>query len=187
VSDEARELLSRAESVQAAVDLEGGLPAAGARLATSLVELFTEWDAATFSPSGLWNLLWLAGDLTEHVDIYRAMQLFSSVARLYERHFARLSGHDPACEMAFDFFFNRRQQPLATLRFAEVLALLERVLRLDNRFCRRAALHGLGHLKQRAEEGDREKVDAVLEAFAAATADAGLADYARAARAGHLE
>ena len=183
MTPEAQELLARAESAAAAVDLEAGLPAAGARLSAALVELLTEGDLAAASPRALWNLLWLAGDLTVHVDIYRAMQLFSSLARLYERRFATLAAHEPAAEMAFDFVFNRPQQPLATLRFADVLALLERVLRLDNRFCRRAALHGLGHLKQRALDDDRARVDAVLDAFS----DVSLADYAAQARAGTLD
>jgi hypothetical protein len=183
MTDEAHKLLQRAESAPAAVDLEAGLPSAGAHLSAALVELFAEGDLAAVSPRALWNLLWLAADLTVHVDIYRAMQLFSSVARVYERHFAHLPSHDPAAEMAFDFFFNRPEQPLASLRFPEVLALLERILRLDNRFCRRAALHGLGHLKQRAQEDDRARVDAVLDTFQ----DPSLADYARQARDGNLD
>jgi hypothetical protein len=193
LSEEAAELLRRAESAVAAVDLEGGLPANGARLAAALSELLAEGEVGSASPRALWNLLWVAADLTVHVDVYRAMQLFSSVTRLFERHFARvLHDHDEAAEtaeMAFDFFFNRPDppgQPLATLRFADVLMLLERVLRLDNRHCRRAALHGLAHLKERAHEDDRVRVDAVLDGFAAACADASLADYARQARAGLL-
>jgi hypothetical protein len=183
MTPEARELLQRAEAVAAAVDLEAGLPASGARLSALVVELLTDGDLAAASPRALWNLLWLAADLTVHVDIYRAMQLFSSLARLYERRFSQLAAHEPAAEMAFDFVFNRREQPLATLRFTDVLALLERILRIDNRFCRRAALHGLGHLKQRALDDDRPKVDAVFDAFS----DSSLADYARAARDGQLD
>jgi hypothetical protein len=185
MTPESQELLARAESAQAAVDLEAGLPSAGARLSAALVELLAEGDLSAASPRALWNLLWVAADLTVHVDIYRAMQLFSSVTRLYERRFAGLDAHEPACEMGFDFFFNRREQPLASLRFADVLALLERVLKLDNRFCRRAALHGLGHLKQRAQEEDRARVDAVFDHFQ--SDDAALADYARQCRAGHLD
>ncbi len=190
MTPEAADLLTRAERAQAAVDLEGGLPANGSRMAAALVELLAEGDLSSASPRAIWNLLWVAADLTAHVDVYRALQLLSSVARLFERHFARvLVTHDDlsqAAEMAFDFFFNRPAQPLASLRFSDVLALLERVLKLDNRFCRRAALHGLAHLKQQANESDRARVDAVLDAFVAAAADARLADYARQARDGQL-
>lgn len=195
MTPEAQELLARAERAQAAADLEsgleGGLPSSGSRMAGSLVELFAEGDLTAASPHALWNLLWVAADLTAHVDVYRAMQLLSSVARLFERHFARaLTVRDDmaqAAEMAFDFFFNRAEQPLVALRFSDVLSLLERVLKLDNRFCRRAALHGLGHLKQRASEEGRARVDAVLDAFVAAAPDPALADYAREARAGSLD
>jgi hypothetical protein len=190
LSEEAAELLRRAESAVAAVDLEGGLPANGARLAASLSELLAEGDLTAASPRALWNLLWVAADLTAHVDIYRAMQLFSSVTRLFERHLSRtLHARDEAAEaaeMAFDFFFNRDEQPLATLRFGDVLLLLERVLRLDNRCCRRAALHGLAHLKERAHEEDRPRIDGVLDGFIASCAETDLVEYAHQARAGQL-
>jgi hypothetical protein len=186
VSEESQQLLRRAEEVPAAVDLEGGLPANAARLATTMVELLAEGDLSQASPRALWNLLWVAADLTAHVDIYRAMQLFSSVTRLFERHFAhRLSSADEntqTAEMAFDFFFNRPDQPLAALRFNDVLLLLERVLRLENLFCRRAALHGLMHLKERARDEDRLRIDAILDAVT----DPALAAYARLARNGEL-
>jgi hypothetical protein len=87
--------------------------------------------------------------------------------------------------MAFDFFFNRASQPLISSRFSDVLQLLQRVLGLPNRFCRRAALHGLGHLRQRAPEHEAE-VDAVLDGFVAHTDDPSLADYAREARSGTM-
>ncbi len=186
MTEESQQLLRRAEEVQAAVDLEGGLPANAARLAATVSELLAEGDLSAASPRALWNLLWVAADLTSHVDLYRAMQLFSSVTRLFERHFAHLLQHPDenaqAAEMAFDFFFNRPEQPLAQLRFNDVLQLLERVLRLDNRFCRRAALHGLMHLKQLAREEDRPRVDALLDGIR----DPALAAYAKLARDGEL-
>jgi hypothetical protein len=182
VTEESQQLLRRAEEVPAAVDLEGGLPANASRLAANMAELLAEGDLTQASPRALWNLLWVAADLTIHVDIYRAMQLFSSVTRLFERHLARVLVHPDesaqAAEMAFDFFFNRPDQPLATLRFNDVVLLLERVLRLDNRFCRRAALHGLMHLKQRAREEDRPRIDAILDGVS----DPALAAYLQLAR-----
>jgi hypothetical protein len=185
----ATELLAQAEAAQAAVDLEGGLPASGSRLAAALVELLADSDLSHASPRAVWNLLWLAADLTVHVDVYRAMQLLSSVARLFERHFQRALTQpgelQQAAEMAFDFFFNRPAPPLVQLRFSDVLLLLERVLHLPNRYCRRAAVHGLGHLRQNAAPDDRARIDATLDAFA--DADATLADYARQARAGTLD
>ena len=186
MSEESQQLLQRAGEVSAAVDLEGGLPANASRLAATLVELLAEGDLSQASPKAIWNLVWVAADLTVHVDIYRAMQLFSSVTRLFERHFARvLQQPDESAqtaEMAFDFFFNRPDQPLAALRFNDVLLLLERVLRLENKFCRRAALHGLMHLKQLAREEDRPRIDALLDGVT----DPALAAYVQLARNGEL-
>ena len=58
----------------------------------------------------LWNVLWLAGDLTTSVDLYRAEALLASVAHLFEARFVHTRTDDrtlelDAAEMAFDFFF----------------------------------------------------------------------------------
>ena len=102
----------------------------------------------------MWRLLWLAADLTTQVDVYRAAALLEAVERLFARHFSRaLTGPGEladTAEMAFDLFFNRPDQPLVSYRFEPVLGTLGRVLELDNRHCRRAALHGLGHVRQQA-------------------------------------
>jgi hypothetical protein len=190
VTPEAVQLLASAAQVEAACALEAGLPARAAELARALVELLRDGDLAPAPPRALWNLLWLAGDLTMHVDVYRAEELLGAVERLFERHLSRaLDGPgeaQAAAEMAFDFFFNREAQPLVSLRFDAALAALERVLKLDNRFCRRAALHGLGHLHQHAEGARRERIEAVIDAFLADVRDPQLAGYAAHARAGDV-
>jgi hypothetical protein len=182
------DLLAAAERAQAACDLEAGLPSSGAELARVTCELLADGDLAAASPRAVWNLLWLAADLTSWVDVYRAAELLAAVEKLFARHFARgLVAPGPlaeAAEMAFDFFFNR-PQPLAALRLDEVLASLGRVLALENRFCRRAALHGLAHLAQH-EPAARPRVEALIDAFLAGPVDPALAAYARAARAGEL-
>jgi hypothetical protein len=187
-SAEASRLLEAAESAQAACDLEVGLPVG---LARALVEIFAEADLSAASPRALWNLLWLAADLTTHVDVYRAAELLAAVERLFERHFARALTQpgelSEAAEMAFDFFFGGRAHPLEALRLDEVLATLERVLALDNRFCRRAALHGLGHLRQRhGGPPARERIEALIDRFLDGCGDERLAAYARQARAGDV-
>src|SRR5258708_4821601 len=78
-----------AERAQAACDREVGLPARGAELARALVELLEGGDLSGASPRALWNLLWLAGDLTVHVDVYRAEALLGAVERLFARHLSR--------------------------------------------------------------------------------------------------
>jgi len=195
VSPEAQQLLESAERVQAACELEDGLPARGGLLARALAELLRDGELGAASPRALWNLLWLAGDLTVHVDVYRAEELLGAVERLFERHLARAldapGEAQAAAEMAFDFFFNRPAgtQPLESLRFDAVVATLERVLKLDNRYCRRAALHGLGHLRQHhAEPPRRERIESVIDAFIAETAgvDPQLAGYAAHARCGDI-
>jgi hypothetical protein len=187
----AAQLLAAAERAEAACDLEIGLPGRAADLARAVTELFGEADLEAASPRALWNLLWLAADLTMHVDVYRAAEILSAVERLFVRHFARaLESRGPAseaAEMAFDFFFNRSGQPLEALRFAEVIETLARVLDLPNRFCRRAALHGLGHLRQHHPDGPgRERIESLIDRFVAVNADPTLAEYAASARAGDL-
>jgi hypothetical protein len=166
---DAAALLTRAEQVDAACDLEEGLPGSAARLQRATVAVLTDGDLTRCSPRAVWNLLWLAADLTSHVDLYRATELLQAVEQLYHRHFRHALVErgelSEAAEMAFDFFFNRPtgDQPLASLRFDASLAALERVLAIDNRFCRRAALHGIGHLRQHALPAQRVRIDAVLD------------------------
>jgi hypothetical protein len=195
VSKEALELLEAAERVEAAADLEAGLPARAAELAAAVTELCAGDGAGRLSPRGLWNLLWLAGDLTGHVDVYRARALLSTVEGLFERHFARaVTGPAASCElaevaeMAFDFFFNRPtgEQPLLWSGLDETLASLERVLRIENPVCQRASLHGLAHVREQLDGTARDRVDALFDDFLRRTPDVALAQYAARARAGEL-
>ncbi len=176
------ELVEAAERAGAACDLEAGLPARAAELAEAVVEVFRTRALDGVSPRALWNLLWLAADLTLHVDVYRARGILRAVEQLFERHFSRvLDGPGEAAEaaeMAFDFFFNRPEQPLSV---DDALGTLGRVLALDNRYCRRAALHGLGHLWQQHADA-RPRIEAAIDACA----DPALADYAARARTGDL-
>src|SRR5436190_1167627 len=93
-----------------------------------------------------------------------------------------------APEMAFDFFFNRPagEQPLVIARLDDSVRVLQRVLTLDSPLCRRAALHGLGHVRQACTPPARDRIDAVFDAFLRATPDATLASYAARARSGDL-
>jgi hypothetical protein len=191
MSPEAERLLADAERVEAACDLEIGLPDSGARLQTVVSELLAEGELGGASPRAIWRLLWVAADLTSHVDVYRAESLLGAVERLFERHFSRALTDEgelaDIAEMAFDLFFNRADQPLALHRFEPSLAALARVLELDNRFCQRAALHGLSHLRQHTHtDGQRARLDGVLDAFLLRNADPTMAVYAARSRAGEL-
>lgn len=183
MSPGASALLARAERAEVAADLDDGVPAT---LAADTAELLGSADLRGASPRALWNLLWLAGELSTRVDVYRAQALLEATGKLFERHLAAaLTEHDElqaAADMAFDFFFNRADQPLASVRADAALEVLGRVLALDNRFCKRAALHGLGHLRQHAGEAARARVDAL----AGAVEDPTLAEYARAVREGSV-
>jgi hypothetical protein len=178
----ARELVEQAERADAACDL---LSAAPVELATAVISIFEYEDVSGVSPHALWNLLWLAAELTVAVDLYRAEALLSAIERLFERHFARaLDGPGEAAEaaeMTFDFLINRPVQPLESARFDRLLAALQHILLLDNLFCRRAALHGLGHLRERHSEPPRA---ARIEAAIDSCTDPALAAYASQARAG---
>jgi hypothetical protein len=188
VSPEASLLIAAAEAAGAACDLQSGPPLDGAAKRRALVELLAEADLGGASPRALWNLLWLAAELTAEVDVYRAAELWSAVERLFARRFAGLSGCgelSQVAEMTFDFFFNHRAHPLEALRLGDLLAALGRILSLDGRACRRAALHGLGHLRQRhAETPARDRIEAIIDAFLASSPDPALAAYALEARAG---
>ncbi|HEY7955960.1 MAG TPA: hypothetical protein VII38_11740 [Polyangia bacterium] len=180
-------LLEAAERVESACDLELGLPAGAEALAGATLLALDALDPATTSPKALWNLLWLAGDLTEHVDLYRAVSLFDAVERLFATRLAAAPALSTplteAAEMAFDFFFNREAPPLASARFDHALSGLGRVLAVENLLCRRAALHGLGHLREHAPTTcARAAVDALLDAVT----DRELRPLARLARSGEL-
>jgi hypothetical protein len=182
-------LLAAAEQAEAACDLEHGLPDGAARLADATLALLDGPALTAASPRALWNVLWLAGDLTAHVDLYRAARLLDGVAGVFERHLQHASGDlADAAEMAFDFFFNRPpgEQPLVIARLNDAVGALSRVLTLDSPLCRRAALHGLGHLRQTCDPPARDRVDAVFDTFLRETTDASLATYAARARAGEL-
>jgi hypothetical protein len=185
------DFLEAAERAEAACDLEAGLPGGAARLAEVVTEVCASGDLSRASVRALWNVLWVAGDLTRHVDVYRASRLLGSVVHLFERHVAGAvrEGDDAAApaEMAFDFFFNHPpgEQPLATARVGEAVAALERVLALDNPVCKRAALHGLSHLRRVVDRP--EPVDGLFDAFLRTTTDATLAGYAARARSGELD
>jgi len=177
------QLLVEAENVDAACDLAVGVPA---ELARVLATVLTDGDLASASPRAVWNLLWLAGELSTMVDVFRATALLTAVERVFIRHFALvLHQRDEltdAAEMAFDFFFNRADQPLASLHVPTTIASLATILLLDNRFCRRAALHGLGHLRQHTPVPHHPAIDALLTSVT----DPTLTPYASQALSGTL-
>jgi hypothetical protein len=189
MTEAARQLVERATRVEVACDLEIGLPARAPSLADAAIEACSSGELAHAPPRALWNVLWLAADLTTHVDVFRALELLSAVERLFVAHLPSVlqarGERSEAAEMAFDFFFNRAQQPLA-LKLPQAIEALGRVLAVDNRFCRRAALHGLGHLVGHAGARDRARIEALIDELLARTGDGALADYARAARSGEV-
>lgn len=190
-------LLERCAVAEAACDLAIG----GADNAAALAEEVCAAIAATpehtpLPGRALWNLLWLAAELTTAVDLYRAEALLAEVARLFERRFVRTLTGDrssdapdelDAAEMAFDFFFNRGDQPLLLLRLDRCLATMERVSRLPNRHCQHAALHGLGHLRQQVSGHAKTRlVESAIEDFAQRTTDERLREFAAAAKRGAI-
>jgi hypothetical protein len=171
-----------ASEVAAACDLLGAAPPV--ELAAAVVEAF---EREALPARALWNVLWVAAELTVAVDVYRAEALLAAIERLFARHVAVAvaEGGDAAeaAEMAFDFLLNRAEQPLESARFERVVSALEGVMALPSRVCRRAALHGLGHLRAHHAEGPRR---ARIEAAIDACHDAALAEYAARARAGDV-
>lgn len=194
-SAHATTLLERCHHAAAACDLEIGLPVRSAELAD---EVRAAIDAIgpdqLVSGRAIWNLLWVAADLTTWVDLYRAEALLVAVRDLHVRRFAvtlrgprqdeRADEHD-AADMSFDFFFNRADQPLVALRLDSCLDVLGAVLRIENRHCQHAALHGLGHLRQQVPSEARVNlVEGVLDRFLSRTVDSGLREYATLCRRG---
>ena len=181
-------LLEAAERVEAACDLDRGVPA---QLAEELIDACERAPLDQATPRALWNLLWLAGELSTQVDVYLATRLLEAVVRLFERHLGQAASDGElaaTAEMAFDFFFNRApgDQPLAIARVDETLTAMQRVLSLPSTACQRAGLHGLSHLRRLVDGLDREHVDAAFDGFLLSTRDVALAEYAARARAGTL-
>jgi hypothetical protein len=180
------DLGDEAERAEAAADLLRGPAADRAR---ELMALLSSERMQRIDPRGLWNLLWLAGELSTLVDVYCACQLLGAVEQLLA---GRLRGADgemaDTAEMAFDFFFNREpgESPLASARLDVTLHALARLLTVDGAVCRRAALHGLGHLRQQLEGPPRDRIDALIDGFLRETDSTQLAQYAVRARAGEL-
>jgi len=183
-------LLDEAARAQIPADLCPSTSAAGAARAALIAELFDSPAIAEAPARALWNLLAAAAILCKQVDIYAAARLFAAVERLFTQTLGGLVGERgelaDAVEMTFDFFFADGEQPLEGVRMEELMAALERILALDNRYCQRAALHGLSHLIERYEGATRARLQAVIDRFLATDTEGGLADYARAARAGEL-
>lgn len=190
-------LLERCAVAEAACDLAiGGADNAAALADEVCATIAATPDQGTVAGRALWNLLWLAAELTTAVDLYRAETLLTEVARLFERRFVRtLTGERhtespdelDAAEMAFDFFFNRADQPLLLLRLDRCLATLERVARLSNRHCQHAAVHGLGHLRQQVSgHAKTHLVESAIEDVAQRTTDERLREFAAAAKRGAI-
>lgn len=190
-------LLERCAVAEAACDLAiGGADNAAALADEVCATIAATPDQASVPGRALWNLLWLAAELTTAVDLYRAEALLAEVARLFERRFVRTltgerSGEAPAeldaAEMAFDFFFNRADQPLLLLRLDRCLVTMERLLRLPNRHCQHAALHGLGHLRQQVSgHAKTHLVESTIEDFSQRTTDARLREFAAGAKRGAI-
>ncbi len=187
-------LLHRCATAEAACDLVIGGPSNAAELADEVCGAIGTAASTTEAIEGraLWNLLWLAADLTTSVDLYRAEALLGEVAQLFERRFARtLDGARTveldAAEMAFDFFFNRADQPLQLLRLDRCLSTMERLLRLPNRHCQHAALHGLGHLRQQVAGHARlHLIETAIDSFLARNVDERLREFAQLARRGAI-
>lgn len=177
-------LADEAERAEAAADLLDGSPAERARELMAALGTCSEWSAR-----GLWNLLWLAGELSTLVDVYCATELLASVEQLLTGPLRGAGGEmADTAEMAFDFFFNRApgESPLASARLDETLHAMARLLAVDGPVCRRAALHGLSHLRQQLEGPPRDRVDGLIDGFLRETDSTQLAQYAVRARAGDL-
>lgn len=188
-------LLERCAVAEVACDLVVGGPSNAAELADEVcAALAAAHGAAPVPGRALWNLLWLAADLTTSVDLYRAEALLAEVARLFEARFVHTLTADrtlelDAAEMAFDFFFNRQDQPLLLLRLDRCLDTLGRLLRLPNRHCQHAALHGLGHLRQQvSSQAKLHLVQTTIDSYLsrAPLPDERLVAFAHAARRGEI-
>jgi len=184
VTDPAIELLARAGRVEAACDLLAP-PAERAAQVEALIELFLGDSLARASERALFNLLWAAGELSAEVDVYRALALHHALERLVTGGLRALPAGDDraaAAEMAWHFVFDRADAPLASARTPEAIETLARVLSAGSRLCARAALHGLGHLRQHAQPDDVARIDTLLDAIT----DPTLLEYAVEARNGEL-
>jgi hypothetical protein len=180
----ASELLTRADRVEAACDLLAA-PAERALQVEALVELFLGDQLAQASERALFNLLWVAGELSAEVDVYRALTLHHALERLVTGGLRALAAGDDraaVAEMAWHFVFDRPDAPLASARTGEAIDALARVLSSGGRLCARAALHGLGHLRQHAQPDEVVRIDALLDAVT----DPTLLEYAVEARNGEL-
>jgi hypothetical protein len=185
----AAQLLKEAARAEWPADLCPPPGRATVERALLLAELFAH-DLSSAPPRALWNLLSAAATLSRRVDVYTAARLWSAVERLFIEQLSqrvRERGElADAVEMTFDFFFGDGGQPLEGLRMDEVSATLERILALDNPFCRRAALHGLSHLIARHEPPTRTRLQAVIDRFLQQATEPAMIAYAEAARDGLL-
>jgi hypothetical protein len=151
ISAEAAELIDDAGAAHHACDLLPEAAAGASARARVLIEVLRDADLSREPPRAIWNLLWAAAELTWHVDIYRAEALLLAVEALFTRHLSRAvttrGELADAALMAFSFFFEREDQPLAVMRTDTCRAVLTRVAALDNPICRTAAEAALQNLK----------------------------------------
>ncbi len=150
ISADAAELVDQAGAAEHACDLLPDQPAAAAARARALIEVLREADLSREPPRVLWNLMWIAAELTWHVDLYRAEALLLAVESLFVRHLSRaITGRGELADVAlmtFSFFFERDDQPLAVMRSDTCRAVLHRIASLDNPICKKAAGEALTRL-----------------------------------------
>jgi hypothetical protein len=119
-------LLEDAAHAEAACELLPELPQGAAACAQRLIALFNDRAMDDASPRAIWNLLWLAGELSVHVDVYRAEALLRAVASFHARRLRPAPPELADCaRMAFAFFFDREDPPLLTFRRAACEELLQ--------------------------------------------------------------
>jgi hypothetical protein len=120
------ELLDEAEQAEAAFELLPELPAGASSRANAVIALLADRALDQASPRAVWNLLWLAGELSIHVDVYRAEALLRAVASFYARRLRPAPPELADCaRMAFAFFFEREDPPLLVFRKEQCEALLQ--------------------------------------------------------------
>jgi hypothetical protein len=150
ISPEAAALVDDAGAAGHACDLLPESAGDAATRARVLIEVLRDADLSREPPRAIWNLLWAAAELTWHVDIYRAEALLLAVEALLTRHLSRAvttrGELADAALMAFPFFFERDDQPLAVMRADTCRAVLTRIAALDNPICRKAAEAALQNL-----------------------------------------
>lgn len=162
------------ESVAEDAEVElGGQPAS--EVLAAALPLVRKASDGAFSDKGVSRLLgFLSGDANAR-DISRVQteSLIEEIERLYKRRFASYS-EDPTqvVFMTWDMFCNpwsrRRNFREAADR---VVKALSAILEIPNPLCKRAAIHGLGHVRHPAAA-------TVLRAYLSTTGDAELKEYA---------